>query len=83
MLENSAYEGVSLLYREGIRHNDLHSRKIFLRNRQFVKTINFGKEFMVENPVYNIKLSEKKQKRYKNFHACLGYEPQINIFHRV
>ena len=68
-------KGMLSLHVKGILHNDLHSRNILLRNRQFVKIIDFGKACMVENPpVYNIKPSSEKQKRYNKVHAHLGYE---------
>ena len=67
-------EGNFVLHVKCMVHIDLHSRNILLRNRQFVKIIDFGKACMVENPpVYNIKPSSEKQKRYNKFHAHLGY----------
>ena len=61
--------GMSSLHVKGILHNDLHSRNILLINRQFIKIIDFGKACMVENlPVYNIKPSPEKQKRYNKLH---------------
>ena len=63
MLENSVYGNcVGSAVIQCIRY-DLHSRSILVRNKQFVKMINFGKEFIVENAVYNITILEELQKR--------------------
>ena len=68
-------KAASFMHNKGILHNDLHSRNIILRNKQYVKIVDFGKATLVSDPLrYEIKHGSEKQKKYNTIHSHLAYE---------
>ena len=68
-------KAVRFMHDKGILHNDLHSRNIILRNKEYVKIIDFGKATLVSDPLrYEIRPGSEKQKRYNAVHCHIAYE---------
>lgn len=68
-------KGFSFMHTKNILHNDVHSKNIVLRNKQFVKIIDFGKATLISDPLrYDIKRGSERQKKFNTKHCHLAYE---------
>ena len=43
--------GLSELHARGLLHNDMHAGNIILRQRRYVKIIDYGKSTLIDDPV--------------------------------
>ena len=63
------------LHLKGIMHNDINCITILIRNREYVKLIDFGKCTLAEDPLtYSIKPGSDNPKFYNKYHCHLAYE---------
>lgn len=66
---------LKFIHDKGFLHNDLHSKNVLIRDKKFVKVIDFGKATLIEDPVvYNIPPGSQKQRLYNERHKHLAYE---------
>ena len=57
---------IHALHVKGVLHNNLHSGNILLKYNQYVKTNDFGKSTMIDDPIVCfIKPGTDKHKRYE------------------
>ena len=66
---------LKFIHDKGLLHNDLHSKNVLIRDKKFVKVIDFGKATLMDDPVvYNITPGSPKQQIYNERHKHLAYE---------
>ena len=68
-------EAIHDLHIKGILHNDIHPRNVLVKNKQFVKLIDFGKATLINDPVrYSIEPNSERYMKYNRVHLFLAHE---------